>query len=150
MPRPSMMQRTLSKTVGVCAILAGITCAMTPPTWVPVRILGLSYPRIAQLARLEGTVQARCWIRIDGSVARVEIVSGPPLLGHSVETNLLRWVFRHGDAVAGTPEWFAMTYEFHIKGTCNDGSCKEEFWFEYPNHVTVVSEAPRVNGIPGS
>lgn len=137
----------LSK-IAVVLVLAVSAYAVASPGWLPARILGTSYPRIAQLARLGGEVKARALIRSDGSVSRVEILSGHPLLGRTVEANLMRWTFRSANKEIKGNESFTVTYEFRIEGVCREGACKEECWLEYPNRVICVSEAPRVIGGP--
>ena len=112
--------------------------------WLPSRILGIGYPHEARNARIEGKIEAKCTIRPDGSVAEVTIVSGHPVLARSVKANLIRWIFRHSEmAVRGEA---TVTYSFQLKGNCDSHKgCKEEFWFDYPDHVTIVSELPFIN-----
>lgn len=51
------------------------------------------YPPIAKAARVQGVVISRLDFDLNGSVSKVEIVSGPALLVKSVETSEARWVF---------------------------------------------------------
>jgi TonB family protein len=132
-------------------------CAASLPTynaeslaaWLPARVLGAVYPREAKFARIEGTVRARCIIREDGSVAEVVILSGHPVLARSVKANLLRWTFRRADSDRKVLEEYVLTYNFRFEGSCDHHKgCKEEFWYEYPDRVTIVSELPNIN--PGT
>lgn len=117
----------------------------TATAWLPARILGAIYPLEAKFARIEGIVEAKCSIRDDGTVKRVDILSGHPVLARLVKANLLQWTFRRADA-SGKPEEARVIYTFHLKGSCdNHKGCKEQFWFEYPGQVTIVSELPHIN-----
>ena len=113
--------------------------------WIPSRILGMAYPRVASLARLEGNVEAKCSVNDDGSVAGVSIVSGPPLLAQSVRLNLLRWTFRRVTRSPKGSGEAVVVYSFKLAGPCDEyNRCKEEYWFEYPNRVLIESETPRL------
>ena len=126
--------------------MTATACATNSPTWQPSRIVGLTYPRLALLANLGGEVEAKCLIDAAGSVSRVEIISGHPLLNSAVESNLKRWTFRREDKYSVGPEWFTVIYEFRKAGACIDGYCKEEIWIEYPDRVVLTAEVPRLIG----
>ncbi len=114
--------------------------------WLPARVLGIVYPSEAKFARIEGDVRARCILREDGSVADVIILSGHPVLARSVKANLLRWTFRRSNDEREKEREAMVAFSFQFKGSCdNHRGCKEEYWFDYPGRVTVVSELPRVN-----
>jgi hypothetical protein len=133
------------------SLLLGVTLALvshaeTATTWIPARILGAIYPQEAKFARIEGIVEAKCSIRPNGSVADVTILSGHPVLARSVKTNLLQWTFRLADSASKPGLEALVVYSFQLKGSCdNHKGCKEQFWFEYPGQVTVISELPRIN-----
>ncbi|NWG14299.1 MAG: energy transducer TonB [Acidobacteria bacterium] len=113
---------------------------------MPTRILGLRYPRVARAARIEGVVQARCSVRSDGSVADVTIHSGHPLLVPEVKANLRRWRFQSSSRDERPTAEAVVTYDFKLRGRCDEyNRCDEEFWFEGPNRVIVLSEMPRLN-----
>ena len=99
------------------------TTSMSSEDWIPERIVGVVYPRVAVHSRTEGTVRVNCSISEDGSVSSAEIVfiSGPKpaardLLGKAAVDNAKRWRFKKTEA-AGTPsDSVALTYTFRLKG----------------------------------
>lgn len=117
--------------------------------WIPSRVLGMSYPQVARAARIDGLVEAKCMLGQDGSVSAIEIVSGHPLLIAGVKANLLQWTFGRDKAINvddKLPNEVVVEYRFQLKGNCDKyNRCKEEFWYEVPNHVTIVSEMPNLN-----
>jgi TonB family protein len=113
-----------------------------PQAWQPARIFGENYPKDAQGAGIEGVVEAKCFIHEDGSVAKVVILKGHLLLARAVEANLIHWNFRRIDR-ANDAKTFVVTYKFELKGYCDyHVGCKQEFWFDYPDRITIVSERP--------
>ena len=53
----------------------------------------LQYPPIAKAAHVSGTVIARVQHQLTGAVSYIEIVSGPPLLGRLLTSQLEHWRF---------------------------------------------------------
>ena len=142
------MQRRicLGFAVLVCSMFSLVTFAYSPTSWTPARILGMMYPQVARFARIEGVVEAKCKIREDGTVADVMILTGHPMLAPAVKDNLLKWTLRRVENNRGDTKDFAVKYTFQLKGDCDaHRGCKEEFWYEPPDRVTVVSELPRIN-----
>lgn len=141
-----MRRKTFHKTLLMCAVLVFISYAEASTSWLPARVLAMVYPWDARAARIEGDVQASCSLRSDGSVADVVIISGHPVLARSVRTNLLRWIFRRADSGGGPLKQVKVTFSFQLKGNCiRSNKCKEESWYEYPDHIIVVSEMPPLN-----
>jgi len=133
-------------TLILCGTLLFAFCADSSAGWLPARILGLQYPQVARAARIEGTVVAICTVQSDGSIGGVEILSDPPLLASAVKANLIRWTFRRTDAGSKAEDRILVTYTFDLKGDCDKyNRCKEEFWYEPPDRVTVVSEMPNLD-----
>jgi hypothetical protein len=102
-------------------------------TWQVQRIVGLEYPRWAQISGLEGSVEIECYIRNDGVVIRAERISGNDDLASIAIRNALRWKFRRvgsGDAT------YTLTYSFQI-----DSSRRlRRFRFVAPRQVLVSVE----------
>jgi|WetSurSiteA1Bulk_404760.scaffolds.fasta_scaffold29113_2 hypothetical protein len=138
----------LSKFLKVCIVcfaLMSLTHAETPKAWQPVKILGATYPKDAQFAAIQGSVEAKCFIRADGSVADVAIVAGHVVLARAVKANLLQWTFQQIGKSNKLAE-ATVKYEFQLKGSCdNHVGCKQEFWFKYPDQIIVIAESPRSN-----
>jgi hypothetical protein len=107
----------------------------------PKKILGLDYPRLAQLARLQGKVEAVCHVAENGSVKSVGIRSGHPVLARAVEENLLQWVFFSRP----DPSDQQVIFEFELLDVCDTSRCRQQFWFEYPNIVRVIAHQLPLN-----
>jgi len=87
-------------------------------------------------------------MRQDGSVADVEILSGPPILAQAVKANLLRWTFKTSDVDKEAQRNPRIVLSLQLKGDCNPHrKCNEEFWFEYPDRVSVVSKTRYLNPV---
>jgi TonB family protein len=122
--------------------LTRICIAQSGEAWIPSKVLGIVYPKLARYSQLEGDVKAKCSIKEDGSVTKVEILSSPhPLLSNEVKSNLLQWKFRHSGSGNPSNE-IVVIYTFKFSGVCDDERfCKEtEFWYEYPYHVIVLAD----------
>jgi TonB family protein len=144
--KQSRLRKTFHKIFASGALIV-VFSAWGLAAWKPGRILGMAYPRVARAARIEGPVQAKCSIRADGSVANVIIISGHPQLQQSVKDNLLHWTFQNVDSDGGIAlDEFVVTYTFQLRGNCDKyNKCDEEFWYEYPDRVSVISEMPNLN-----
>jgi hypothetical protein len=140
-----MLLGKLLKVCIVCFALMPLTYAEAPKTWQPVKILGTTYPRDAQFAAIQGSVEAKCFLRADGSVADVAIVTGHVVLARAVKANLLQWTFQR-IGKSDKPAEATVKYEFQLRGSCdNHVGCKQEFWFKYPDQIIVIAESPRSN-----
>jgi len=111
--------------------------------WTPDEVPGLRYPRNAQMARIEGVVVVECSIAEDGTVSRVEVKSGHPVLGKAASENAKTWRFKRSGA-ANEPSTVQLMFEFRLDGTCKTQCCNERFVFRYPDHVSVTSEQPGI------
>ena len=67
----------------------------------PSRVDGPVYPPIAKAARVQGVVISRLEFDSNGSVSKVEIVTGHALLAKSVEISEARWVFSSDTSADG-------------------------------------------------
>ncbi len=72
------------------------------------------YPPLARQARIAGTVKLSFVINTDGSVRKVQALSGHPMLKASAVANVESWRFRPGDGT-GKPE--ATEFVFRLCGT---------------------------------
>jgi hypothetical protein len=133
------MQRVLFNFLLLCILFANISYAENLSQWKAARILGMVYPLLAQSARVEDIVKAKCLIRNDGSVEDVVILEGHRFLAPEVKANLLQWKFLRGEK--GDSREVLITFIFQLKGDCDEfNRCKNEFWFEYPDQITVISQ----------
>jgi protein TonB len=53
-----------------------------------------TYPPLAKTARIEGTVRFKANIGKDGTVDRMELLSGPQILVQAAREAVLQWVYR--------------------------------------------------------
>ena len=113
--------------------------------WQPVRILGGKYPREARAARIRGQVKVECSVGSDGVVKETTVLSGHPVLSRTVIETLKHWKFKESGETKESNPSFVVTFNFKFNGSCHGTSCKEEFWLDYPNLVTIVSELPFIN-----
>lgn len=68
-----------------------------------IRKVKPTYPDMARIARVQGTIRFRATIGRDGAVDRLEVLSGPPLLIQAARDAVQQWRFlpatRNGDSV---------------------------------------------------
>ncbi len=128
-----------------CLLLSSTAKAQDSGRWIPARVLGAVYPQVAKFSRISGTVEAKCNLRANGSVATVDIVSGHPVLAHYVKSNLLQWMFTLEGNTKTVKGEVHVIFIFRFDGDCDrHKECKEQFWFDFPERVTVISELPTV------
>lgn len=106
---------------------------------------GLEYPPLAAQARIEGEVSLSCILTDNGRVQKVEVLSGQPLLARTARDNASNWRFKPSTISRGTPHAFTLIYRFRLTGTCFAPTCKSDFSFDYPNMVTVMTQARHWN-----
>jgi TonB family protein len=108
------------------------------------RIIGLSYPRLANLAAVQGTVDLVARISAEGVVESVRVISGQKLLVDSAREALLRWRFR---CPSGSKRCEArITFAFRLLDkVCVEAACSSELQIDLPN--TVIVQAKRLRAI---
>jgi TonB family protein len=72
------------------------------------------YPVMAKQLRLEGAVNLNAFVTEDGTVEKVEAVSGNPILTRAAEDALKRWKFSK-QTEDGKPVKFVATVIFNFK-----------------------------------
>jgi hypothetical protein len=110
--------------------------------WTPVRVVGLSYPRLALQSQKSGVVHLRVRVTSSDGPPATSTISGDPLLAAAAAENLTAWRFAQLTAdprQKSTPRGnaFEMIYNFklHAKG-------QDTFQYDYPNVVTISGTAP--------
>ena len=122
-------------------LLATLLAGSSPDVPFAVRIISLEYPRLGALARITGTVVLRVRINSDGTVSRVNALSGHPVLVEAAEENIKRWKFsppRPGQSPGGSE--FDFTYIFKLEGVTDTPHPYCELVYEYPDKVTITSK----------
>jgi TonB family protein len=72
------------------------------------------YPPIAKQLKLEGVVNLNAFVSEEGTVEKVEQVSGNPILGRSAQEALMHWKFNK-QTEDGKPVKFVATVTFNFK-----------------------------------
>jgi TonB family protein len=123
------------------ALAAVPVCAQD---WTPSKIVAMSeYPKVARLARVQGTVEVKCTLDSSGNVTAAEMISGNALLGKPASDNALKWKFQPvSKEVPGNS--VTLRYVFLLEGTPQDAT-NSTFVFEMPNRIQMV--APGNDGI---
>ena len=68
--------------------------AQGPPDQPAIRsVVGLEYPRLANIARIQGSVELLAQVSPDGTVRNVKRISGNPLLAAAPQEALTNWRF---------------------------------------------------------
>jgi TonB family protein len=60
----------------------------------PTKIVRPTYPELAKQAGVEGRVSLRCFIGPDGSVERIEVTKGHPLLIEAATHAVAQWIYK--------------------------------------------------------
>jgi hypothetical protein len=107
-----------------------------------VILTGLSdpvFPPLAKVARVLGDVVLTLGIRPDGSVQKVDIVSGPVMLQQAAKESAQRSQFECGKCSTDVTQ-YSLTYAFKYgEGDCCAGSADPPKTTWVQGHVTVVS-----------
>jgi protein TonB len=93
---------------GIIASTSGARSIVVPPP-APAKRLRISqgvstgmlidrvmpeYPKIAKIARVQGTVQLDAWIAKDGSIERLRVISGNPMLIDAAIQAVKQWRYK--------------------------------------------------------
>jgi TonB family protein len=69
-----------------------ISCPLLPSH--PVKIVRPIYPELAKQAHIEGRVSLSCLVRTDGTIDKIEVKSGHPLLIQAACDAVSKWKFK--------------------------------------------------------
>jgi len=99
------------------------------------RVIGPSYPPVANLVGVEGTVKVIATVLPAGTVDSVRVISGSPYLSESAKQALLGWHFRCPNV--NKPCEATVSFIFKLGEICSRQSCPSEFQVDLPDRVTV-------------
>ena len=136
-----MLQETSLRRWFVTVVLFAPSLVLA--NWEPIEIRGLGYPRLAQLARLEGIVVVECAINRDGTVKTAEVESGHPVLGKAAAEVAKTWRFK-ASRDGHRKRTMRLTFEFRLVGQCRTQCCAERLLLRYPDYVLITSELPSI------
>jgi len=118
-------------------------CVPALAEWEPAEIVGLPYPPLARMARIEGIAIVRVSVGPDGSVRQAEAVSGHPLLEKAAEENARKWKFKLSGRSGRIRDPY-LVYRFVLDGQCAAGDCRTSCVVELPSLIVVAAELPEV------
>lgn len=105
-------------------------------------ILAPSYPRLAWLAQLTGTVSVDIDVAADGKVRSAVGSGGHNLLNRAAEENAREWTF------CSSAEGFKLrvTYVYRFEGRREDEQSQPKVSFDLPDRVEIVAHPPEPHG----
>lgn len=108
---------------------------------IPRRIVGLDYPWFARLGGVQGRVEVVATISPEGTVRKVQVLSGPEPLARAVNSTLSKWLFSEGcTATAGGCE-AKVVFTFTLSGVCDIGErCPSDFEVDLPGSVRISAK----------
>ena len=131
---------------GVIALAGMALSASGQDVPFATKVVGMEYPRLAQLARMTGIAMLQVRIDSNGKVTRATGVFGWPLLIDKAKANIVLWTFSAGKSAGGVARSeFDFAYDFELKGEPDAPRLWPAFTYEYPNKVTIVSPPERLN-----
>lgn len=101
-----------------------------------------TYPRLAQLSGVQGTVRLTVRVKEDGAVESVRRVAGPGILSHDAERTLMKWKFSKCNSNCGIRE-VDITFHFVLEGECSLPECQTCFRVDLPSTITVKAQKAR-------
>ena len=102
---------------GVIALAGMALSASGQDVPFATKVVGMEYPRLAQLARMTGIAMLQVRIDSNGKVTRATGVFGWPLLIDKAKANIVLWTFSAGKSAGGVARSeFDFAYDFELKG----------------------------------
>jgi TonB family protein len=105
----------------------------------------MDYPRLGGMAQITGTVVLRLRIDSAGAIASVNALSGHPVLAKAAEQNIRLWRFSPARSAGQRVDAeFDFIYVFKLEGVTECPRPASSLIYEYPDKVTITSEAPHM------
>jgi TonB family protein len=122
-------------------IILSLLASGTQSVWaeaVPKRIFGATYPRLAHVARIQGSVQLEASVSSAGTVSTIQVITGDVLLAPAAVESLKRWGF----LPCSEPSCkFAVKFVFVLEsGECTISECPNDLEFDLPATLIVRSK----------
>jgi TonB family protein len=138
--RLNIVKKRILTTILSLVFVLGCCAESAKAQWIPKRVVGMDYPKLARMARIEGRVEIACTINSDGSVASIKPIGNPhPLLLKTVEENAFKWKFMRTSDLGRSQSTATLTYSFTMERTGSAHPVRT-FAFEYPSSVILTSE----------
>lgn len=102
------------------------------------------YPRVARMARLQGSVTVRVKIASDGTVLEATGRGANGLLVRASEDNVRKWVFGRPPLGATVPRNQEVTYAYTLQGPPEYGESTPTVVLDLPSRVEISARPPEV------
>jgi hypothetical protein len=134
----------MKRAFAIAALLIALSTACeAEPRWCSITGRtpkdGFYYPAIARAARVAGVVLSRIIYSPDGTVLRVEPISGPRLLSDSLAAQMMKWQVQT-DA-KGSEECQTLVIAHFRMLDSRDTNASEQKEFELPSILRLLVEA---------
>ena len=127
----------------VCiGVLALVATAQEVPIEIKYNLTGLTYPRVAQLARIEGIVQLELIPNESGQ--EIKLLNGNKWLEPEAKANLAKWRTNQPVTVNYT---FRLTDPAIVKVRVPKGNAFDQLWLRM-FHLATYTEQPHVECSP--
>ena len=127
---------------GVLITALSTACRSAPQVFVRDAVAP-EYPRIAEMALIQGGVNVTVEIGEDGRVLTAT-GSGPPILVRAAEANARSWVFGFSRRPRRFPVRWRLFYTYKLRETAVDYPVCPTVVFHPPHHVDIETTPPHV------
>ncbi len=103
---------------------------------VPLRVVGLEYPRLANIAHVQGKVELLAKVLPDGKVGNITTMSGHPLLAAASQETLTKWRFAPCSPARNCD--VGVTFSYVLTEKCDHSCCTTEFAVDLVNLAIEV------------
>lgn len=137
------MKTMLAAIIAKSALLSAL--AQTPTAAPSLKVVSLAppaYPMTALAARVSGEVDLRITLLENGTLADVQVVSGPPMLSQAAIASAKASTFQFDRSESS----YKLAYKFALESSdCNTKPYSIDPTFQYSsNTVTVTGTAPTI------
>jgi len=109
-----------------------------------VRLNCPTYPHLARLANVQGDVQLRARVSIEGKLLTVKVLSGAPVLAEYSRENLLTWEV----TPVGEEAELDFVFSYRLRAPSEYYDPPPTVVLESVTHVTITSSLPLPSGGP--
>ena len=95
------MKKAQTLLLGV-VVLVGSLCAGEEAERKTIRTAEPEFPEIARKMAIHGSVKLKLWIDPDGTVSRVEYITGHPMMSFAAITAVKKWKYANAEKESTT------------------------------------------------
>jgi TonB family protein len=100
------------------------------------------YPRLARVARLEGTVNVEIQVDSRGKVISAKASGGHKLLQSASEENIREWTFDSSMLSGGQPRRLQIAYLYRLEGKEQYHDAPPKVILDLPDRVEIIAHPP--------